>query len=56
MFDLNSLLTRASIRDASLCPHRALGFEDVGVMRRVGHKPDARHDVAWAQLDLTCAE
>ncbi|MFE1168512.1 GNAT family N-acetyltransferase [Nocardiopsis sp. NPDC058789] len=39
--------------DASLGLHRAMGFEDVGVMRRVGHKHDAWHDVAWAQLDLT---
>lgn len=39
--------------DASLALHRALGFEDVGVMRRVGHKHDGWHDVAWAQLDLT---
>lgn len=41
--------------DASLGLHRAMGFEDVGVMRRVGHKHDAWHDVAWAQLDLTPA-
>lgn len=39
--------------DASLGLHRAMGFEDVGVMRRVGHKHGAWHDVAWAQLDLT---
>ncbi|MBQ1079905.1 MULTISPECIES: GNAT family N-acetyltransferase [unclassified Nocardiopsis] len=41
--------------DASLGLHRAMGFEDVGIMRRVGHKHDAWHDVAWAQLDLTPA-
>ncbi|MFD3683719.1 GNAT family N-acetyltransferase [Nocardiopsis sp. NPDC058631] len=39
--------------DASLGLHRALGFEDVGVMSRVGWKHGAWHDVAWAQLDLT---
>lgn len=41
--------------DASLGLHRAMGFEDVGVMRRVGHKHGVWHDVAWAQLDLTPA-
>ncbi|WP_017569007.1 GNAT family N-acetyltransferase [Nocardiopsis halotolerans] len=39
--------------DASLGLHRSLGFEDVGVMHRVGHKHGAWHDVAWAQRDLT---
>lgn len=39
--------------DASLGLHRALGFEDTGIMRRVGYKHGAWHDVAWAQLDLT---
>ncbi len=42
--------------DASVGLHRALGFEDVGVMRRVGYKHGAWHDVAWAQLDLSPAE
>lgn len=41
--------------DASLGLHRSLGFEDAGLMRRVGRKFDAWHDVAWAQLDLTPA-
>ncbi|MFE9243753.1 GNAT family N-acetyltransferase [Nocardiopsis sp. NPDC006938] len=41
--------------DASLGLRRAMGFEDVGVMRRVGRKFDAWHDVAWAQLDLSPA-
>ncbi|GHC81063.1 N-acetyltransferase [Nocardiopsis terrae] len=38
--------------DASQGLHRAMGFEDVGVMRRVGHKHGTWHDVAWAQLEL----
>lgn len=38
--------------DASLGLHRAMGFEDVGRMRGVGHKHGTWHDVAWAQLDL----
>lgn len=38
--------------DASLGLHRAHGFEDVGVYRRVGWKLGRWHDVAWLQLDL----
>ncbi|MFN8587588.1 MAG: arsinothricin resistance N-acetyltransferase ArsN1 family B [Candidatus Eisenbacteria bacterium] len=33
--------------DASLALHRALGFADVGVFRRVGRKFGRWHDVAW---------
>jgi phosphinothricin acetyltransferase len=33
--------------------HRALGFEPVGVYRRIGWKHGAWHDVAWAQRALT---
>ena len=32
--------------------HRALGFEPVGVYRRIGWKNGAWHDVAWMQLAL----
>jgi L-amino acid N-acyltransferase YncA len=32
--------------------HRALGFEPVGVFRRVGWKHGAWHDVAWMQKAL----
>ena len=38
--------------DPSLALHRAVGFEDVGIMRGVGRKHGGWHDVAWAQLDL----
>ncbi|MEV6872261.1 N-acetyltransferase family protein [Amycolatopsis sp. NPDC051128] len=38
--------------DASAGLHRALGFEPVGVYRRVGWKRGAWHDVAWVQRDL----
>jgi phosphinothricin acetyltransferase len=32
--------------------HRAMGFEPVGVYRRVGYKFGAWHDVAWTQRPL----
>lgn len=35
--------------DASVGLHRALGFEPVGTLRRIGWKHGAWHDVAWAQ-------
>lgn len=38
--------------DASAALHRALGFEPVGVYRRVGWKNDAWHDVAWVQKTI----
>jgi L-amino acid N-acyltransferase YncA len=38
--------------DASMGFHRALGFADSGVFRRVGWKLSAWRDVAWLQLDL----
>ena len=38
--------------DASVGLHRALGFEPVGVYRRIGWKGGAWHDVGWWQLDL----
>lgn len=33
--------------DASVALHRALGFEDIGIYRRVGWKFDRWHDVMW---------
>jgi L-amino acid N-acyltransferase YncA len=38
--------------DASIGFHRALGFADAGVFRRVGWKLSAWRDVAWLQVDL----
>ena len=32
--------------------HRAFGFQDAGLYRRVEWKHDRWHDVAWMQLDL----
>jgi L-amino acid N-acyltransferase YncA len=42
--------------DASVGLHRAVGFEPVGVYRRIGYKHGAWHDVAWMQRQLACAE
>jgi L-amino acid N-acyltransferase YncA len=39
--------------DASVGLHRALGFEHVGIYRRVGWKLGRWHDVAWYQRALT---
>jgi L-amino acid N-acyltransferase YncA len=38
--------------DASEGLHRAMGFEEVGVFRRIGFKLGAWHDVAWTQRIL----
>lgn len=38
--------------DASIGLHRRLGFEPIGVFRRVGHKFGAWRDVAWFQRTL----
>jgi phosphinothricin acetyltransferase len=38
--------------DASIGLHRALGFADVGIYRRVGFKFGRWHDVAWLGLAL----
>ena len=38
--------------EASAGLHRAMGFEPVGVYRRIGWKAGAWHDVQWCQLDL----
>jgi phosphinothricin acetyltransferase len=41
--------------DASAALHDALGFEPVGVYRRIGYKHGAWHDVAWLQRPLAPA-
>ncbi len=38
--------------DASVGFHRALGFEPVGVYRRVGWKHSSWHDVGWVQKTI----
>jgi phosphinothricin acetyltransferase len=38
--------------DASIGLHRALGFEQVGIYRRIGYKFGAWRDVAWLQAEL----
>lgn len=35
--------------------HRAMGFEPIGVFRKVGRKLAAWHDVAWLQRELRAA-
>ena len=39
--------------EASAGLHRALGFEPIGVQRRIGWKHGAWRDVAWVQRSLT---
>jgi L-amino acid N-acyltransferase YncA len=41
--------------EASVGLHRAMGFEPVGVYRRIGWKAGAWHDVAWFELELAPA-
>jgi L-amino acid N-acyltransferase YncA len=41
--------------EASVGLHRAMGFEPVGVYKRIGWKAGAWHDVAWWQLELSPA-
>jgi phosphinothricin acetyltransferase len=38
--------------DASAALHRSVGFEPIGVFRRIGWKFDRWHDVAWMQRTL----
>jgi phosphinothricin acetyltransferase len=38
--------------EASVGLHRALGFEPIGVQRRIGWKHGAWHDVAWVQRSI----
>lgn len=40
---------------ASVALHESLGFEPVGVYRRIGWKLGAWHDVGWWQLELAPA-
>ena len=42
--------------EASAGLHRAMGFEPVGVYRRIGWKLGTWHDVAWMQLNLQPGE
>lgn len=42
--------------EASVGLHRAMGFEPVGVYRRIGWKFGAWHDVAWMQRALGIQE
>jgi phosphinothricin acetyltransferase len=37
---------------ASVALHEAMGFDPIGVYRRVGYKLDRWHDVGWWQLSL----
>jgi phosphinothricin acetyltransferase len=41
--------------DASVGLHRSMGFEPVGIYRRIGWKAGAWHDVMWLQLELVPA-
>jgi phosphinothricin acetyltransferase len=41
--------------EASVALHERLGFEPVGVSRRIGWKRGAWHDVGWWQLELAPA-
>jgi phosphinothricin acetyltransferase len=38
--------------EASVALHRAMGFEAVGVYRRIGYKHGGWHDVVWTQRSL----
>jgi L-amino acid N-acyltransferase YncA len=42
--------------EASVGLHRAMGFEPVGTLRRIGWKHGAWHDVAWAQRTLAAGD
>lgn len=42
--------------EASVGLHEALGFQPVGVYRKIGWKLGAWHDVGWWQLELASAE
>lgn len=42
--------------EASMAFHRAFGFQESGVFRRVGFKHGSWRDVAWMQTDLLDAE
>jgi phosphinothricin acetyltransferase len=38
--------------EASVALHRAMGFEPVGIFRKVGHKHGRWYDVAWTQRSI----
>jgi phosphinothricin acetyltransferase len=42
--------------EASVGFHRAMGFEHVGVYRRIGFKHGTWHDVAWTQRTLASGD
>ncbi len=42
--------------EASASLHRTMGFEPVGVYRRIGWKFGRWHDVAWVQRALSVAQ
>ncbi len=42
--------------DASEGLHRSLGFEPIGVYRKIGWKHNTWHDVAWAQRALAVTD
>jgi L-amino acid N-acyltransferase YncA len=42
--------------DASVGLHRAMGFEPVGIYRRIAFKHGAWHDVAWTQRILASGD
>ena len=41
------------LNPASVSLHESLGFEQIGVYRRIGYKLGRWHDVGWWQLSLT---
>lgn len=42
--------------DASIALHCSVGFEPVGVFRRIGYKNGAWRDTSWWQLHLTASD
>jgi L-amino acid N-acyltransferase YncA len=42
--------------NASVGPHRAMGFEPVGTYRRIGWKHGTWHDVAWVQRTIATGQ
>jgi phosphinothricin acetyltransferase len=48
----NALAGIALPNDASVAFHRRMGFTDVGVYHRIGHKFGRWHDVAWLERRL----
>jgi phosphinothricin acetyltransferase len=48
----NALAVVVLPNPASLALHRSVGFEEVGVIKRGGHKFKRWHDVMWLQRVL----